>query len=80
MKTKILLLSIFSTLYLYSQTLQEVIEYSLQNNYQIQTLQEEFGIVDAQANIVGAWTDPILKVGVSDIQAVRPLSRNIEAM
>lgn len=80
MKTKILLLSIFSTLYLYSQTLQEVIEYSLQNNYQIQTLQEEFGIVDAQANIVGAWRDPILKVGVSDIQAVRPLSRNIEAM
>ncbi len=80
MKTKILLLSIFSTLYLYSQTVQEVIEYSLLNNYQIQTLQEEFGIVDAQANIVGAWRDPILKVGVSDIQAVRPLSRNIEAM
>ena len=77
---KIILLPIFTTLYLYSQTLQEVIDYSLQNNYQIQTLQEEFGIVDAQANIVGAWADPILKVGVNDIQAVRPLSRNIEAM
>ena len=80
MKTKVILLPIFTTLYLYSQTFQEVIDYSLQNNYQIQTLQEEFGIVDAQANIVGAWADPILKVGVNDIQAVRPLSRNIEAM
>ena len=77
---KIILLPIFTTLYIYSQTLQEVIDYSLQNNYQIQTLQEEFGIVDAQAKIVGAWADPILKVGVNDIQAVRPLSRNIEAM
>ena len=80
MKTKVILLPIFTTLYLYSQTLQEVIDYSLQNNYQIQTLQEEFGIVDAQAKIVGAWADPILKVGINDIQAVRPLSRNIEAM
>ena len=80
MKKHIILLSFFTTLHLYSQTVQEVIYYSLQNNYQLQILQEESEIVDAQAHIVGVWSDPVLKAGVNDIQAVRPLSRNVEAM
>ena len=80
MKTNIILLSLYSTLYLHAQTVQEVIDYSLQNNYQLQIFQEESEIINAQADIVGVWSDPVLKSGINDIQAVRPLSRNVEAM
>jgi outer membrane protein TolC len=78
MKTIYLLLLLSFSLQ--AQTLQEVIDYSLQNNYQVQILQEESEIIDAQTDIVGVWSDPILKAGINDIQAVRPLSRNVEAM
>jgi len=57
-----------------AQTLQETITYSLQNNYQLQILQEESEIAGS------TWADPILKVGINDVQADHPLSRNIEAM
>ncbi len=80
MKKHIILLSLFSSLCLYSQTLQEVIDYSQQNNYQLQILQEESAIIDREADIVGAWSDPILTAGINDVQAVQPLSRNVEAM
>jgi outer membrane protein TolC len=78
MKTIYLLLLLSFSLQ--AQTLQEVIDSSLQNNYQVQILQEESEIIDAQTDIVGVWSDPILKAGINDIQAVRPLSRNVEAM
>lgn len=68
------------SLSLQAQTLQEVIDYSLQNNYQLQILQEESEIVDRQADIESTWDDPILKIGINDIQADHPLSRNVEAM
>ena len=66
--------------FLNAQTLQETIDYSLQNNYQLQILQEESEIVGRQAQIESTWDDPILKVGINDIQADHPLSRNVEAM
>ena len=78
MKKHIILLSLFSLLY--SQSLQEVIDYSQHNNYQLQILQEESEIIDREVDIVGAWSDPVLKAGINDIQAIHPLSRNIEAM
>jgi outer membrane protein TolC len=63
-----------------AQTLQETIDYSIQNNYQLQILKEESSIIGEQKEIEGFWADPVLKVGINDIQAVQPLSRNIEAM
>jgi len=63
-----------------AQTLQETITYSLQNNYQLQILQEESEIAGREAAIESTWADPILKVGINDVQADHPLSRNIEAM
>jgi len=63
-----------------AQTLQETITYSLQNNYQLQILQEESEIAGREAAIESTWSDPILKVGINDLQADHPLSRNIEAM
>ncbi len=80
MNLKIISLSLFSTLYLYSQTLQETIDYSIKNNYQLQILEEESSIISEQKAIEGLWADPVLKVGINDIQADHPLSRNIEAM
>ncbi len=80
MNLKIISLSLFSTLYLYSQTLQETIDYSIKNNYQLQILEEESSIIGEQKAIEGFWADPVLKVGINDIQADHPLSRNIEAM
>jgi outer membrane protein TolC len=80
MNYKIILLSLFTALSLEAQTLQETIDYSIQNNYQVQILQEESEIISRQADIEGAWADPVLKAGINDVQAVRPLSRNIEAM
>ncbi|MBU1669003.1 TolC family protein [bacterium] len=68
------------SLSLQAQTLQEVIDYSLQNNYQLQILQEESEIIDRQAEIESTWSDPILKVGMNDIQSDHPLSRDVEAM
>jgi len=72
----ILLLS----LSLQAQTLQETIDYSIQNNYQLQILEEESSIIGEQKEIEGFWADPILKVGINDIQGDHPLSRNVEAM
>ena len=65
---------------LFSQTLQEVIDYSIQHNFQIQILEEESKIVEKQAQIEAVWSDPVLKAGLNDIQAVHTLSRNQEAM
>ena len=80
MNPKFILFSLFITLHLHSQTLKEVIDYSLQNNYQSQILEEESEIIAHQADIVSLWSDPVLKAGINDIQAVHPLSRNVEAM
>ena len=81
MKKEILFLSIFSTtLASEAQTLQEVIDYSLHNNYQVQILKEESELTKREVEIVGVWDDPVLKAGINDVQAVRPLSRNEEAM
>jgi outer membrane protein TolC len=68
------------SLSLQSQTLQETINYTIQNNYQLQILEEESSIIGEQKEIEGFWADPVLKVGINDIQADHPLSRNIEAM
>jgi len=80
MNAKLIFLSLFISLQLDAQTFQEVIEYSLQNNYQVQILQEESEIIDRQSHIVSVWSDPVLKAGLNDVQAVRPFSRNEEAM
>jgi len=80
MNQKTIFLPFFFSLSLYAQTLQESIDYSIQNNYQVQILQEESEIIRRQVDIVGAWADPVLKAGINDVQAVQPLSRNIEAM
>ena len=80
MNQKTIFLPLFFSLSLQAQTLQEVIDYSQQNNYQLQILQEESEIIDREVDIVGAWLDPVLNAGINDIQAIRPLSRNEEAM
>ena len=63
-----------------AQTLHEVIDYGIQHNYQLQILEEESQIVSEQKEIEGFWDDPILKVGINDLQADKPFSRNIESM
>ena len=78
MKTTFIILALSLTLQ--AQTLQEVIDYSIQNNYQLQILEEESQIVSEQKEIESFWADPILKAGINDLQADKPLSRNIEAM
>ncbi|SFV71584.1 Heavy metal RND efflux outer membrane protein, CzcC family [hydrothermal vent metagenome] len=80
MNPKSILLFFFISLSLYAQSLQELIDYSKQNNYQMQILQEESEIIEREADIVRAWADPVLKAGINDVQAVRPFSRNEEAM
>jgi len=68
------------TLVLNAQTLQETIDYSIQNNYQLQILDEEASIVHEQKAIEGLWDDPILRAGINDLQSDKPFSRNVEAM
>jgi outer membrane protein TolC len=68
------------TLTLQSQTLQETIDYSIQNNYQLQILDEESSIVGEQKEIEGFWADPKLQIGINDLQSDKPFSRNVEAM
>jgi len=65
---------------LYAQTVQETIQQSFINNYQLQILQEEAEIIGTQAKIEGTWDDPIFKMGINDIQFEKPLSRDLEAM
>jgi outer membrane protein TolC len=68
------------SLSLQAQTLQETIDYSIQNNYQLQIMDEESEILSQQADIESTWADPILKSGINDLQSDNPLSRNVEAM
>ena len=68
------------SLSLQAHTLQETIDYSIQNNYQLQILEEESSIINEQKKIESFWNDPILKVGINDIQGDKPFSRNLEAM
>ena len=63
-----------------TQTLQESIELSIANNYQLQILEEEQGITAQQADIEGFWADPTVQIGINDIQGDKPFSRNLEAM
>ncbi len=63
-----------------AQILQEVIEYSKKNNYQLQILQEESEILSRESDIASTWDDPILKAGINDVQAQKPFSRTQEAM
>jgi len=78
MKRVYTLLLMFSALS--AQTLQETIEQSITNNYKLQILEEEQGITQQQSEIEGFWDDPKVQIGINDIQADRPFSRNIEAM
>ncbi len=78
MKTLSILLLL--SLSLSAQTLKESITYSIDNNYQLQILEEKKSIVSEQKNIVSLWDDPVLSIGINDVQAKRPLSRNVEAM
>ena len=78
MKKLYTLLLMFSSLF--AQTLQESIEQSIANNYKLQILDEEQGITKEQSEIEGFWADPTVQIGINDIQADRPFSRNIEAM
>ena len=73
--TLLLMLSALS-----AQTLQETVEQSITNNYKLQILEEEQGITQQQSEIEGFWDDPKVQIGINDIQADRPFSRNIEAM
>ena len=68
------------SLSLQAQTLQETIDYSIKNSYQLQILEEESSIINEQKKIESFWNDPILKVGINDIQGDKPFSRNLEAM
>ncbi len=77
---KILYTLLFMLSYISAQTLQETIEQSIANNYQLQILEEEQGITKEQSDIEGFWADPTVQIGINDIQAERPFSRNIEAM
>ena len=63
-----------------AQTLQETIDYSIAHNYQLQILEEERAIVEEQKSIEGLWDDPVLQMGINDLQSDKPFSRNIEAM
>ena len=78
MKRVYTLLLMFSALS--AQTLQETVEQSITNNYKLQILEEEQGITQQQSEIEGFWDDPKVQIGINDIQADRPFSRNIEAM
>jgi len=66
--------------FLYSQTFNYVLSYSLSHNYQLQILDEEIEISDRESDIDGVWSDPILKAGVNDIHFDTPFSRDDEAM
>lgn len=70
---------IFS-LSLEAKSLEEVINYSLRHNYQIEILKEQMDIINTQSKIEKVWSDPILKVGINDIQSKKPLNRDSEAM
>lgn len=77
---KILYTPLLLILWLPAQTLQESIEQSIANNYSLQILEEEQGITTEQADIEGFWADPTVQVGINDVQAEKPFSRNLEAM
>ena len=68
------------SLSLQAQTLQETIDYSIQNNYQLQIFDEESSILFEQKEIESFWADPKLQIGINDLQSDKPFSRNVEAM
>lgn len=68
------------SLSLEAKSLKEVINYSLKHNYQIEILKEQIDITNRESKIKEVWSDPILKVGINDIQSKKPLNRDSEAM
>jgi len=77
---KTLLTLLLLSLSLSSQTLEEAYQNALEHNYQLQILEEELAIVAQQEKIESLWDDPVLSVGINDIQFEKPLSRDLEAM
>jgi len=65
---------------LQAETVDEVIEYTLKHNYQLQILREKQEIGDIDAQIDSLWSNPILKIGINDIQSDEPFNRDREAM
>lgn len=81
MLKKTLVLSIILTSnFLFAQTLEQVLSLVEVNNYDIK--KQRFQILAAEANIElsNTWQNPILGIGVNDINFDRPTSRDLEAM
>ncbi len=78
---KKILLSAFATFCLIqAQTLDQIVQDALSNNYELKSIEKSIDLVNEQIKISQNWKDPVLSFGVNDIWFDRPFDRDNEAM
>ena len=64
----------------YGLNINEIVDKTLSNNYDLKSIQKAIDISKEELKIVKNWENPILTIGVNDIWFNEPLKRDKEAM
>jgi outer membrane protein, heavy metal efflux system len=77
---KLLLSSLFTITFLYATSVDEIVINTLNNNYDLKSLEKSINLANEQIKISKNWQNPVLSFGVNDIWFNDTFSRDKEAM
>ena len=77
---KLLLSSIFTISFSYALSVDEIVHNTLNNNYDLKSLEKSIELANEQIKISKNWENPVLSFGINDIWFNDTLSRDKEAM
>lgn len=77
---RLLLSSLFTITFLYATSVDEIVINTLNNNYDLKSLEKSINLANEQIKISKNWQNPVLSFGVNDIWFNDTFSRDKEAM
>jgi outer membrane protein, heavy metal efflux system len=77
---KLLLSSIFTISFSYALSVDEIVHNTLNNNYDLKSLEKSIELANEQIKISKNWENPVLSFGINDIWFNDTFSRDREAM
>lgn len=64
----------------YAQSIEEIVKYALNNNYDLKSMQNSILIANEQIKISKKWENPSLTLGANDIQSSDIFAKDLEPM
>lgn len=80
MYKRLLLSSLFAVSFSYSMSIDDVVKNTLNNNYDLKSLEKSIEIANEEIRISKNWENPVLSIGANDIWFEQTFSRDKEAM